>query len=210
LRPLAADTLAVAVTRTLVAVQIQRIAILVGAAPRRHTDTAMSDIDTGGRGETGVVVGLAVASAYRIVDLGTGVRPLAADAFTVAVTVVLSAIEAGLAVVVGPTLARLARPAMDDIDAGSRGETGIVIGVAVAAAHRIVDLGTGIRPLTADAPTVAVTFMLGTILGGGAFRVGCAFPGFTRTTVGNVDTGNGGVAGIRVCLAVASAYRLEN
>jgi len=171
---------------------------------------AVGDIDTGSSSRAGIAIGLAVTAAYRIENGQANIGPLAADAAAGAVPFFLGAIKAVGTIGVVTTLTGNAWPAMGDIHSLASGGAGIAVRVAVTTANGVVLEGAVCRPLPADAFPLAVAERFGAVKAIRAVVIGSASELTAFTTVGNIDTGNRGFAGISVCAAIATAYRIND
>jgi len=208
-RPLPADTAAVAVAIPLGAVMARRtIGIIVATDVLAWA--AMCDIDAGSGSVTGIAVSIAVATANRIVLLGTDLRFAAAFADAIAITGSPSAIEARRAFVIGCARFRRTYAAAGDVHTCCRRVTCVAVCVAIATAHGIPDVRTGSGLLFADPPLVAITGFLSAVRAVGTVVVSQAAVLFAASAVLHVDALGGGETGVVVSLAVTTTDRIEN
>jgi len=208
-RPRSASALAVAVADGLPAV-LPIWTVGVCRAGFRLALTAMANADAASGGLAGVAVGVSVAAANRVEDIGAGIRPRCADPFTIAVAFTLGAIEIAGTVGVSRAAFVSALATMVDGDTGGSRFAGISVSTSVTAAHRGEDVRANIRPRAADAGAIAVTFRFGTIKTTRTILVSLAPPCFTPSAMGDAHAALRGDARIAVRLSIATADRIED
>jgi len=121
------------------------------------------DIDAGNGGVTRIAVGLAIAAAHRVPNVGAGLWPRLTDTLAVAVSRFLGTVVSAWTFVVVATRIGQTRAAVFDIDAMRCSDAGVAISFAIAAAYRIVLQGADLRSRLADALAIAIALFLGTI-----------------------------------------------
>ena len=204
-------SLAFAITRRLGAIAFT-VTVVVGLARNRSrfTFAAIVDTHTRDRGDTGVRVSTPVAAANRVQQCGTYRRPGFAGSLAFTIARFLCAIAVIIAVVVclAGNRNRLTFTPIIDVDAGSSGVTNVRIGASVTAADGIpqINADLGARLTHPSAVTIARPF--GAVLALRTLIVGRAYVRDAFAAVVDVDSGNGGEAGVGICFSIASADRI--
>jgi len=139
-------------------------AVVVSLTPGVDAGAVVGNVNAMARGFAGVAVGITIAAADRVVDRDADLWTRPALTGTMAVTIPFRTVLSGLTIIIALAFSGYhTGTAMSNIDAGNGGETGVIIGLSVAAADRGKYFQAGSGPRPALTGTVAVARRLGTV-----------------------------------------------